>query len=46
MRRLGRALAAYFGSRLRWRICWRHAKDAPRFHVVARDGFRYVEPRA
>jgi len=44
MRRLARALRLYFGSRLTWRTCWRHAKHAPRFRVVARDGFRYVEP--
>lgn len=46
--RLFRALAAFFtpGSCLTWCTCWRHAKDEPRFKVVARDGFRYIEPRA
>lgn len=43
--RLLRALGQYFGSCLTWRTCWRQAKDAPRFQVVARDGFHYIEPR-
>lgn len=45
MLRLCRALKHFLGSCLTWRTCWRHAKDGPRFQVVARDDFFYIEPR-
>lgn len=46
MRRLCRALALYRGSRFTWSRCWELAARQPRYQVVARDGFLYVEPRA
>ena len=46
MRRLRRALTLYFDTRFTWRRCWELAARHPRYQVVARDGFLYVEPRA
>ena len=45
MRRLHRALALYLGSGFTWRRCWDLAKPTPRYRVVTRDGFLFIEPR-
>lgn len=43
--RLLRALKLYTGTQFTWRTAWRHAARTPRYQVVARDGFYYIEPR-
>lgn len=46
MRRLGRAIGLFIGTRLTWCTCWRLGRSNRSFRVVERDGFLYVEPRA
>ena len=43
--RLYRTLRLFVGSCLTWRSCRRLAKREPRYQVVARDGFLFIEPR-
>lgn len=45
MRRFFRAVGLYLGTRFTWRTAWKHAAAQPRFQIVARDGFLYIEPR-
>lgn len=45
MRRLCRALRLFSRSAFTWARCWELAKDQPRYRIVARDSFLYIEPR-
>lgn len=45
MRRLLRAIKLYLGTRFTWRTAWKQAAKAPRYQIVERDGFYYIEPR-
>jgi hypothetical protein len=42
--RLLRAVKFYCSTTFTWRTSWKVA-SGPRFRVVPRDGFLYVEPR-
>lgn len=43
--RLLRTLKLYLGTRFTWRTAWKQASCTPRYQIVARDGFLYIEPR-
>lgn len=45
--RLARAVKLYLASPYTWRTVWKLSActAAPRYEVVARDGFLYIEPR-
>jgi hypothetical protein len=43
--RLFKAIKLYLGTKFTWRTAWRQAVATPRYHVVARDGFLFIEPR-
>jgi hypothetical protein len=45
MRRIGRAVWFFLATGLTWRTCWRLTAHRPVYHMVARDGFLYIEPR-